>query len=64
MNRAEQNREVAIKVIRILWVSLESHLDFSIKEDKSCETCGDRKFQGATVAEYAEAIELLSRILK
>lgn len=57
-------RIVVVKTIRTLWESLESHLDFSIKEDKSCDTCGDRKFQAKTVLEYAEAIHDMAKLLK
>ena len=59
-----EQRTKVVSVIRCLWASLDSHLDFSVQEDKKCDTCGDRKFQAKTVAEYAEAIKNLSDLLR
>lgn len=60
MNR----RANLVRVIRSLWESLDSHLDFTCtEEDLNCTTCGDRSFQRETVRGYARDIKDLADLL-
>lgn len=57
-------REKIARVIRIVWDSLDSHIDPAVKADSApCETCGSRYFHAKTAREYAEAIKLLTELL-
>lgn len=59
------NREKNIKkAIRIIWESLDSHLDWTHEVSKDpCKYCGGKNFHKKCVQEYAEAIKLLSDVL-
>lgn len=58
------NRKNLVRVIRSLWESLDSHLDFTCSEEKiPCDTCGDTKFQIQTVKDYARDIKDLADCL-
>lgn len=59
-----EKRSKIVAVIKCLRDSYDSHLDFSVKENKSCSTCGDRKFQAKTLKEYEVAIGLLTDLLQ
>lgn len=57
-------RENLVRVIRSIWESLDSHLDFTCTpEDLSCDTCGDRTFQIQTVKDYARDLKDLADCL-
>ena len=60
MNR----RDNLVRVMRSVWSSLDSHLDFTCVEEKiQCDTYGDRAFQIKTVKEYARDLKDLADLL-
>lgn len=52
-----------IKAIRIVWDSLESHLDSSADKRLKGGIIGTRNFHKKCVQEYAEVIKILSELL-
>jgi|JI8StandDraft_2_1071088.scaffolds.fasta_scaffold577910_1 hypothetical protein len=58
-----KDRSEIIKAIQLVWDSLDSHLAYSVKEEKKCASCGGRAFHAKCVVEYAEIILILSKQL-
>lgn len=55
-----QRRKRIAKAIRLVWASLDSHLDASTEEEKNkCESCGSRQFHSRTNKEYAFILSVL-----
>lgn len=59
-----------VKAIRIIWDSLDSHLDHTLEDEKcsnkNCgfrESAGDKAFHKKTSTEYAEIILTLTKLL-
>lgn len=52
-----------VKAIRLTWLSLDSHLDYSIDAKQQCESCGNERFHAKTAREYAHIISVLSGFL-
>ena len=70
MNKVEKNKSI-VKVIRMVWSSLETHLDDSydpiydkIKEKKAKVHIGGRHFQIQCCREYGEMIKILTDLLQ
>lgn len=69
LTKAQQRiaeRERVIAVLRQFWTSLDSHLDYSVRELSAKERGdfgGGRKFHADTVREYADAILSLAKNL-
>lgn len=57
-----EKRKSVIKTIRSLWLSLDSHLDWSIQRNPPEKD--SRVFHVNTVREYAEEILRLTKTLK
>lgn len=63
LSKDAQRRKI-VRVIRGIWSSLESHLDFSTdKKQKRCSNCGSRHFDAKCVQEYAGYIKDLADLL-
>lgn len=54
--------EIVVKLIRSVWSSLDSHLDYTTVNVKN-QYMGDRKQQKRFVKEYIEQLNNLSKLL-
>lgn len=55
-----ERRKRIIEATRLVWDSLDSHLDHAVEERETpCKSCGSRKFHAKCVREYAFIIEVL-----
>lgn len=64
------NKKDIVKAIRLIWSSLDSHLNDTydpifdkIKDKKAKEQIGNRAFHAKCVREYSEVISILSNLL-
>ena len=57
LSMQNKNNKILVVVIRSIYDSLDTHLDFTV-------TKNDRKFEVKTIREYAEDIVKLSALLK
>lgn len=60
---AKPTKTEIVKAIRLMWDSLESHLDPSISSKELCRACGDVHFHAKCAIEYAFIIDVLTRCL-
>lgn len=58
-----KDRAALVRAIRLVNESLESHLDYSVKCEQLCESCGDRAFHAKCVREYVYVLKVLSDFL-
>ena len=62
--KSSQRAALCAKAIRLAWSSLDSHLEGSIKIDKKeRKYVGGEQFHKKCVQEYAEIIQILSKLM-
>jgi hypothetical protein len=55
--QSQLKAELVEKAMRIVWASLESHLEFTYKKHVN-----SKKFHKQTIREYADLLSILSRL--
>lgn len=58
-----KNKKKIVKSIRIIWDSLESHLDSAVDKRLKGGIIGTKAFHKKCVREYADVIKTLSELL-
>lgn len=66
MKHASAKAEDVVKATRLVWASLDSHLDYThtpVKQKKFRQIHGGKRFHKQCVKEYAEILLTLTKLL-
>ena len=61
--KIKERRRRVVKLIRIIWGSLDTHLDYAVSAGRARNSVGDERFHAKTAQEYIEALNLLGELL-